>query len=94
MVASSTFRCWATSFGGVCVSQSDRENSGPLGSLVPMQLPNAAGGQTHVDAGYFLRDCKIIDRDLPRSASILDALGSVVERRPGRWHAADIGCGR
>lgn len=27
MVASSTLRCWATSFGGVCVSQSDSENS-------------------------------------------------------------------
>ena len=24
IVASSTFRCWATNAGGVCVSQSDR----------------------------------------------------------------------
>jgi hypothetical protein len=27
MVASSTFRCWATNAGGVCVSQFDRETS-------------------------------------------------------------------
>jgi len=27
ITASSIFRCWATHAGGVCVSQSDKENS-------------------------------------------------------------------
>src|SRR5215470_18184121 len=46
----------------------------PFGGLMPMQLPNSAGRQPHVDAGYLLGNRKIINSDLTRPASILNAL--------------------
>ncbi len=45
----------------------------PFGSLVPMQLADAAGGKPHVDAGDFLRDGEIGGGDLPGPAAVLDA---------------------
>ena len=66
----------------------------PLGSLMPVQFPDAARGQPHVDARYLLRNREVFHRDLTRPAAVLNALGRVVERRPVHRHAADIGCRR
>jgi hypothetical protein len=54
-------------------------HDGPFGGLMPMQLPNASGGKAHVDAGDFFRDRKVIDGHLTRPATVLDALGGIVE---------------
>src|ERR1700742_3890272 len=66
-------------------------HDGPFGRLMPMQLADAAGGKPHVDAGDFLGDCEIVDRDLSGPAAVLDALGSVVEGSPIHRQAADVG---
>src|SRR5882724_11958145 len=66
----------------------------PLGSKMPMKLPNAARSKSHVDAGDRRRNREIRDRDLPGPAAALNALGCNVERGPEPRHAAYVGCGR
>ena len=66
----------------------------PLGGLMPVQFPDAARGQPHVDARYLLGNRKVFHRDLTCPAAVLNALRRVVERRPVHGHAADVRCRR
>src|SRR6266404_5367198 len=52
---------------------------GPLGKLVPVHLPDAAGRQPHVDAGDGVRNREGVLRYLTRPAAILNAPWRVVE---------------
>src|ERR1700733_7698380 len=51
----------------------------PLGSLMPVQLPDSACGQPHIDAGYLLRNREVFHRYLAGPAAVLDALWRIVE---------------
>ncbi len=53
----------------VCVDRRDPrcavEHDGPFAGRVPMQLPDAAGGQPHVYARHVLRDGQLPNSHLP-----------------------------
>ena len=63
----------------------------PLGGLVPVQFPDAAGRQPHVDARDRVRNREIFLRHLARPAAVLNALWRIVEGGPVHRHAADVG---
>src|ERR1700716_3566954 len=65
----------------------------PLGRLMPMQLADAAGRQSHIDAGDGGENCEFPLGPLPRPAAVLDAALHGVERRPYLRHAATPGLG-
>ena len=64
---------------------------GPLGRLVPMQFADAAGRQSHIDAGDGCGNCEVRLGHLPRPAAVLDAALHGVEGRPDLRHAANVG---
>jgi hypothetical protein len=66
----------------------------PLGGLVPMQLPHAAGGEAHVHARDGVRDLEIRLSDLTGPPAALDASRRVVERGPEQRKISDVGRGR
>src|SRR5207302_5555977 len=47
------------------------EHVGPLSRLVPVQLPNSAGGEPHIDAGNFSRAGQFARRRLPPPSAFL-----------------------
>ena len=63
----------------------------PLSRLMPMQLTDAAGRQSHIDAGDGCGNCEVRLGHLPRPAAVLDAALHGVERRTYLRHAANVG---
>ena len=77
-----------------CHATSAVSHDRPLGSLMPVQFPNAPGGQSHVDPGDRVRNREVFLCYLTCPATVLDALRRVVEGGPVHGHAADVGCRR
>jgi hypothetical protein len=67
------------------------EHDCPLGLLVPVHFADAACRKPHVHAGNILRYREVRLSDFPRPAAILDALVRIVERRPEKRQAVDVG---
>jgi hypothetical protein len=63
----------------------------PLGRLMPMQLADAAGRQSHIDAGDGCGNCEVRLGHLPRPAAVLNAALHGIEGRPDLRHAANVG---
>src|SRR5262249_825490 len=67
------------------------DHVGPLGLLVPVQLPDRAGLEPHVDAGDLGGDGQLADRRLPRPAALLQAIVAVGEGPPEARQRAVVG---
>jgi hypothetical protein len=58
------------------------EHDRPFGLLVPVQLPDAAGFEPHVDASHFGRDRQFALRYFPRPAAVLEVVVRVGKGEP------------
>jgi hypothetical protein len=63
----------------------------PLGGLMPMQLADAAGCQSHIDAGDGCGNCEVCLGHLPGPAAVLDAALHGVEGKLDLRHPANVG---
>src|SRR6266853_2679464 len=83
---------WTSLLVQNCHAAVSVSHDGPFCLLVP--LTNAPWAEAHVDARNRRRDFKIILGNLPRPPTVLDTLGSKIERSPILRHAVDVGCRR